>query len=463
MEVEVTQSNELTQKVEVTISGSQIRQEAGRWLKEHGKGVRVDGFRKGKAPYAALKKRFGKTAQAMAIDHLVRTSFLEVLEREDFADALHFTGPSIQGGINEDGDVSYVVWVEARPELPAVNVRGLVLTQTRVEVDAAEVDERIEEIRKSRADLLPVEGRDTVEPGDILVVSMAPSSNDAPTGLEHEGLTVDLSSSSLPQGFAEGLHGATVGSTQKVTIYIDAEGDDEEPSSSKPVEVEVQVEGIKRRELPEVDEEFAREVAEVETVEELRARVEESVKAPKMNATRRAMDDQIRELLVAQLSITIPEHYFTERCRERVHAQFREMGFEGEVNDEMMMPLLDLVKPDVERSIKLGFAYQAIAEAEGLEISQDEREVAMNQVAAERSQPIERVRSAFAKSERDAAVLDAMIRAEKVHRLIRENAMIQEVDPAESVSTELAAVPTATSTNATAPAPSAEEPAEDES
>ena len=297
MKTEFLDVNETRKNVRVEIPSDVVDAEIDRIARDYSRKVRIPGFRPGRAPSRVIKQRYkdqilhdvAHELIPRAVDDALRERGVEAVDTPDIRDvtveegqALTFTASFDTVPSFEPGDYSTV---------------SLRRPSNRVEEEA--VDQALQRLRERSARFEPVEGR-AIAGGDTVTVDLDRKS--AGDHLDHHhDVAVELGAKANPPGFDEALLGLEAGATKSFTIHYPADYPIGELANTD-VSYTVVVKGIKRRVLPDLDDEFAKDLGEFETLDALRARVREDLQ----QEARRASEREVRAELMKQLAARVP-------------------------------------------------------------------------------------------------------------------------------------------------------------
>ena len=284
----------------VEIPSDVVSAEIDRIARDYSRKVRVPGFRPGKAPARVIKQRYKEQILhdvahdliPRAVDDALRERGMEAVDTPDIRDV----------SVEDGRPLTFTASFDTVPPFEPGDYGTLALRRSSSRVEEEAVDQALQRLRDRGARFEPVEGRG-VEAGDIVVVDLERrrrSKRDARTH-RHENVTVELGAKANPPGFDEQLLGLEVGATKTFTIHHPSDYAIGELANTE-VAYTVTVKGLKRRVLPELDDEFAKDLGEFETLDALRARVREDLE----HEARHAAEGEVRADLMKQLAARVP-------------------------------------------------------------------------------------------------------------------------------------------------------------
>jgi trigger factor len=397
-------------EVAVEVPAAEVERAVNRAARGLAREMRMPGFRKGKAPPSLVIQRLGFAA---VLEEAIREALPEWYEGALLASAIATVGdPSVEvvstpEAIGEPLGFKFEIGV--RPQAKLGEYRGLEVGRAEPRAPDEIVDREIERIRESFARLEPVE-RAAAE-GDVLLIDFEGTID----GRAFEGgvatdYLLELGSGRLVEGFEEQLAGASAGETREVEVSFPEDYLAEELAGEDAV-FEVEVKEVREKALPELDDDFAAEASEFDTVEELRAdiarRLAEVVEERIEQDFRVAAADAAAERAIVEL----PEELAAARAEERWDRIERQLAARGMSPDSYLQmqgrtreEAIEESKADAEAELKREAVLAAIAEAEGIEVSEEEMLEALEQTAEhERTSP-EKLLRRLREGGRDAMV-----------------------------------------------------------
>lgn len=367
----------LALEVEIPGGRSQASYEAA--VSKLSRSVRLPGFRPGKVPRPVLLQQIGPLRiRATALEDLVDSVWRDALAQEKI-DAL--SSPELSEGFDallerfNPGEALVLTLeldVQPTPSLKATS--GLTAEAEAVSYDPARIDELIEQSRRQRATLVPVEGRPAAT-GDVAVVSFSGSYTDtgeAIVGGTAEALEVELDDGRMIPGFVEGILGMTIGEERQISCQFP---DDypQEDARGRAAGFAITLNDLKTRELPALDDAFAQEASEQATLAEMRADLETRLREDAERRARNGRQEALLTALVEQLEVELPESLIQQEVRnliEQTASQIAQQGMDVKklFSQELVRSLMDTSRPEAVQRLKRTFALKALAEAEAIAV-----------------------------------------------------------------------------------------------
>ncbi len=392
---------------------------------------RIPGFRPGKAPTTIIKRHFGaQLIQEMAWSAFLEDLYLPALEESDLRLAFPPEIPELANvesfAEGETVQIETVVTVHPQPKLP--DYKSLHLLKARPEVSDEEIEGQLEQLRGAYADEVDVD-RDAVAEGDLVSVAMKVLSPDGEV-LE-ESAAEFIANREDDQPVARKLAGHIIGQTVTDEMTISDEFENPELAGQQ-VSIEATIESIKERQLPALDDDFAREVdEELESLDALRERIRDQLQTGKARAAERALRNMAVTVLTTMTEIDIPTELIDNVTASQVETYLRHLQGQGLSLEDSVASLKgeqDSVVSDVLAGLRLHYIFEAIAEAEDIEITDEDVEAAIPQYAEDNNLDEQMVRDAVHIHEEMENRLRNFARHEKIIQILIDGAEIEEVD-----------------------------------
>jgi len=293
----------LKREFNVVVAAAAIHDRIEARLTEVGQQVRLPGFRPGKVPMDLLRKRFGQSVRGEVLERTIDESTQAALAEKAIKPA---SQPKVELVTFEDGgDLEFAVKLEVLPDITPNDLASLKLTRGVVKVDESEIDTAVESVRKSRSTLEPVTEDRPAASGDVLVADFVGRIDGvAFDGGTAQDATIDIGAGSFIPGFEDQLVGARKGATVEVKVTFPTEYHAE--LAGKNAVFEVTVKDIKRRLLPELNDELAKSIG-FSDMAAFRADVRKSLEEQYAKASRLHTKRQLLDVLAEEHSFPVPE------------------------------------------------------------------------------------------------------------------------------------------------------------
>jgi trigger factor len=398
--VEALEGNKV--KLSIAIDETEFEHDIDAAFKRIAREVRLPGFRPGKAPRKVLEARIGlEAARIEALEQAVPKYYVEAIEAHD-VDVIAQPEFDITAG-KEEGPIAFDAVVEVRPVVNLGGYDSLRVTIPSPEVGDDEIDARIDHLRESFSTLEPVER--PAQTGDNVTVDIAGSRDGEPMdGLTADDYLYEVGSGTIVPEFDEQLAGAKAGDV--LTFTAEHPMPDEDP-----VDFTVTVKEIKEKVLPEADDAFAAEASEFETIEELRDDLVKRFGMVKKVQARMAVNQETAKALAELVTDEVPEALVSQGMQERLQdlgmrLQAQGIGIEqylastGQDQEAFIAEL----RESAAQGVKVDLALRAVAEAEAIEVSDEELEAEYQAVADRVGEKVAKVRKQLERNGQVAAV-----------------------------------------------------------
>lgn len=381
----------------------------------------LKGFRPGKAPETIIRQYYSGDIRQEALDKLIPEYLkkeydrqnLQVVSRPDIKD-LKF---------GESGDVSFKAEFEVAPEFELGNYRGIEVPYAEPQVSDADLDERIESVRESRAQYVNVDPR-PAQDGDHCLVDLHPISGlDDDSSHQHD-INIEIGAKDTFPEFTEALRGAQPGETREAEIVY-PENYAAEKLAGKTVRFRIDLKQIRLKELPELNDEFAKDLGDFQSLDELRAEVRKTIFHERELSAQNEAKNAIVEKLVDAHQFPVPEAFVDQQVQGMVEGQLRSLAAQGVDVGKLKLDWNELRKAQAERAardVRASLILEKVSVAESIFTTQEEMDAELSRVSRQQREPIAAVRMRF---EKDGTLgrIASRIRTEKTLGLLFEQAV----------------------------------------
>lgn len=419
-------------RVKLTIEADAAKLEEGL---EHAyrtvvKRVAIPGFRKGKAPRRILERYYGQSIlYEDALDYLLPQLYQAAVEETNIRPV---DEPSIKvNKLDTNEGLSVEISVDVFPDVQLGEYKGLPVEKRVRKVTEADVERELERLRLNNSELVAVDDRDTVQNGDFANIDFKGYLDGQPfSGGAAEGYTLEIGSGQFIPGFEEQLIGMKVGEEKEINVTF-PENYHRADLAGKPVTFKVKINNLKVRMLPDLDDDFAKDVSEYETLAELKDKIREDLEANNTLVTRQEMENKLIEQIIANSTIELPQSMIdqqTEYVKRMFHTNLLYSGMtwemylditkktEEEVNEEM--------RAEAVQQLKRVLILDAVAEKENISVTDEEVEKEISERIANSADP-DKARQNMEARRQD---LINQLKVEKTWDFLLDNAVITEVE-----------------------------------
>ncbi len=420
-------------ELEITVPVEEIDQETERAVSNIQKKVKIPGFRPGKVPATIVRTRFAQEVRQDVLETLVP----KYLQKRFEADELKVVGrPNVTDVHFEKGEpLRFKAEFEVAPEVELGEYRGLTTHYSDPEVSDEDVNQRIEQLREQKAQHVTIDPR-PIEDGDYATISLdSISGTDSPIHQDEMMLHVG-DPDTLPE-FTENLRGMSPEESKEFDIsYPEDYG--QEKLAGKTVKFRMQLKAIRRKELPELNDEFAKDLGDFNTLDELRDAVKKSIFQERESAAQRKAKDELVDRLVESHDFPVPEVYLDRQIEAEMETRLRQLSSNGVDVSKLKLDwnkVKESQRPKALHDVKASLLLDKVADRETIVATQDEVDREIQQIARQEREPVAAMRK---KLEKSGAVgrIATHIRTEKTLNLLFEHSrkVAGEPEPAEQVS-----------------------------
>lgn len=412
-------------KLEISVDAETFEEGIQKVFKRDCKKISVPGFRKGKAPRSFIEKYYGENiffekavneTYPAALDAAIKEAGLEVIDDKIDLDVL------------EIGKEGYVFTAEltTKPEVSIADYKGIEIEKKSTEVTDEDVNEEIDKAKEKVSRLVTVEDR-AAQDNDVAVINFKGFVDDvAFEGGESDNFPLTLGSGQFIPGFEEQIVGHSVGEEFDVNVKF-PEDYQAENLKGKDAVFKVKLNEIKFKEYPEINDEFAKDVSEFDTLEEYKEDLKKNILERKQKESDNDVTNQIIDKLIELMEAEIPQAMFENKINDDVKEfAYRLQSQNIDLNTYMQYTGLDGksiregFRDQAEKQVKLRLALEKIAEIENFEVTSEELEEQFQKIAELHQLEVEKAKSFI--NEKD---LTKDIMVDKAMKLVKETANIK--------------------------------------
>ena len=397
------------------------------------KKAKVPGFRPGKTPRAVLEAHYGKEIlYEDAMDILVAESYHDALHEHDLSPIdrpdLQIIEPLAQGN-----PFVFKANLQVLPEVVLGQYTGVKAEKLTVNISDEDVTHRLAALREQHAELV-LSDKEELSAGDFAVVDFDGYADGEPfKGGSAKGYTIQTAAEGYLPGFSEGLLGMRTGETREITITLPADYPAGE-LAGKEAKFQVTVREIKQKELPDLDDEFAKSLG-ANSFGELTEQVRQSMVASGENEAEKAYAESIVEKIVAGAQVEIPAMLADRQVEQRYQTLIKNLAYQGLTIDKYLTEvgkaeeeLREEIRPRAEGEVRTDLVLEAVRKAEKIEATDEEIERRVSELAAvSRQKDVSAFRRELERSGRLGTMIDNLAR-EKTVKFLVEKAIIDMAD-----------------------------------
>jgi trigger factor len=377
--------------LEISIPVAEVEQETTRVVESVQKKARIPGFRPGKVPPGILRKQFAGEIRQQVLEKLVPKYLQQSFEAED----LHPVGsPDISDVHFHEGEpLRFKAEFEVMPQIELKEYKGVSIPYHDPEITDEDVARRIEELRDQKAEYVNVDPR-PIEDGDYAVVSLESLSGVEGDPVKQDEVVLQIGSEETFQAFTDNLRGMTPGEDKDFDVtYPEDWG--QKKLAGRTVRFHAQVKGIRRKELPELNDEFAQDLGDYRNVDELRDAVRKSLFAQRQYEAQQDAKNKLIEKLVDEHEFPVPEVFVENQIRNRVESSLRALAADGTDVSKLQLDwkkVREGQRDKALREVKASMLLSRIAERESIAATRDEVDREVERMARQQREPFAAVR-----------------------------------------------------------------------
>lgn len=373
-------------EIEIKVEKENWSKALDKSFEKNAKNVKVDGFRKGKVPRNIFEKRFGvESLYEDAINEILPDAYAKALEESKLEPIVQ---PVIDvKDINEES-LTLTFKIITRPEVKIKKYTGLKVKKEEAKITEKEVNEQIEHLREQYADIIVKDGK--VENGDTAVIDFEGFKDGvAFEGGKGENYPLEIGSNTFIPGFEEQIIGLKTGDEKDINVTFPEDYASEELKGA-PVVFKIKVNEVKTKKLPEMDEEFFKDLGydNIETEEQLRDLIKADLEVKKDYELENKYVDKLLEEVAKNTEVEIPEELIEEEAHRMVHQYEENLKMQGITLDMFYQftnsneeSLKAQMKPEAEKRVKYRFMLEEIVNLEKIEVTEEETEKEAEELA----------------------------------------------------------------------------------
>ncbi len=372
--------------IEFTVSPEEFEKAVNKAYLKVKNSINVQGFRKGKAPKHIIEKKYGKGIfYDDAMDLAIQEEYPKAVKELEL-DVID--SPKVDVVKFEEGEeIIFNADVEVMPEVELPEYKGVEVERTEINVTDEDVEKELKAIQEKNARIVEVSDR-AVQSGDFLTIDYAGFVGEEQfEGGTAENQSLEIGSNTFIPGFEEQLIGKNKGEEVKVNVTFPEEYHSEELKGKDAV-FNVTIHEIKSKELPEMDDEFAKDVSEFDTLDELKADTKKNLEQRAADSAKVANDNNVITKIVNEAKIDIPEVLIKREIDflgRNYEQQFRQQGFVGKEYDSIIENFVNQYKDgarnQAEFNVKAELVLEAIIKKEGIKASEEDIAKEIDEVA----------------------------------------------------------------------------------
>ena len=417
-------------ELEVEISAEDFNKALSEVAKTEGKKMSVPGFRKGHAPRSVIEKMYGENVFfEAAVDKLYRPAMQDAIEASGL-EVIAVSNADVTSVSRENG-IELKLTVVVKPVITIEGYKGIEATKKNVEVTDEDVSAELVKVQDRNSRMVDVDNRGALT-GDTAVINFEGfCDGKAFEGGKAEGFELSLGSGQFIPGFEDQIVGHEVGDEFEINVKFPEDYQAEE-LKGKDATFKIKLHQIKRKELPVLDDEFAKDVSEFDTLDEYKNSLREKLQSDREKQEETNVENQIFDALIEKVQGEIPEEMYEQEVEESINNFAYRLQSQG-LNLETYLKytgmdvnaIKEQFRPQSEKQLKLRLALEKIAELENLEVSDEAVEEEYEKLAKQYNMEVAQIKNLVAETQ-----IRADLKNQKAIDFVKENASVKAEKPA---------------------------------
>ena len=412
-------------ELELEIPAEEVSKKMQSVAKEFARLATIPGFRKGKAPVSLIRRRFAEDIKGEVLQTLVPEHVEKALAEQKLSPV---TQPKVDKlDFNEGQPVKFRAVFEVMPEFELGSYKGLELEMPTMDITDQDVTKALEEMQERAAAFAPVEGR-AIQDGDFAQVKLVGTPEGGGDPLQADNVLCHIGAEETMEPFNTNLKGANVGEHKSFDVEYPADYPDPKLAGKK-FHYAVEVLGIKTKRLPELNDDFAKDVSEAKTLDELKKRVREGLEHQRDHKRKELLHERVLAQLVKQHDFPVPESLVEHQMDVRLERVVRSLAAQGVDPRAVNVDWVTLRRRQEDRGrddVKAELIIDRIATAENIDVSEEDLTRELEHAAGHGNESAEALRARLTKQ----GTLDRMkakLRSDKTLEWLEQNAKIKTV------------------------------------
>lgn len=426
--VECTETSSVLRSIRVEVDAARVRKAFDSAYGELGKTVSLKGFRRGKVPRSVLERVYGATMPDQIERVLVSETLAGAIET---ADVKPVSEPDIDAERPEQGsDFCYTAHVEVKPEIELPDLGQVEGRKPIVLVGDDEVDAELEKLRGNATKLVEEPEAAVAAVGHSLTLNFVGRiEGEVFQGGSADGVDLELGAGAMIPGFEDQLLGAKAGEARQIEVTFPEDYGPEELNGKEAV-FDCDVVAIRRKELPDLDDEFAKDLGDCDSLEALRTKLRDDLETTRNNSAAHALSRSLMESLVGLCDFEVPPGVVQGQLESQLRSMHQQ--FQGRVPEDVLHEQLRRMQEDgrpmAEQRVRELLLVDAIAADQGMDAAPEEVDERLAEMAGAQQMDAEQMRK-LAETQGWLPAVEQEVRERKVHGYLAEQGKIVDVEP----------------------------------
>ena len=431
MEVTIEDVNSVKKILHIEVPRETVKSEVDSAYAAIKKTAKIKGFRQGKAPRSVLARMFQKDVHADVVSKLIQNSLIEAIQSNN----LNIVGEPVMDPpeFKEDEPYKYDTTIEIRPEIPAVDYKGLELKQTAYTISDEEIDTQLGMLRRNIAQYNEISEKRPVENGDMVLLDYEGFKDGE--AFEHtpkvEKQSMKVGSGRIHPTFDEKIVGMEI-DDEKIFEVTFPEDHFNKNLSGQTILYKVVLTGIREEVLPELNDEFAKKFGPYDNLDALKLEIRNNLEKGYEKRVEQELNEQIFQQLIDKTSFEIPEsmvQHELDGIIEEAERAFASNNVTLEQLGQTHEALAEKYREVAEKQVRRHLILDAIITHDELAISDDELETGLENLAAEFNQPIEGIKAFYKENPEKIEFFKYTLLEKKAIKLIMDSGIVEEIEP----------------------------------
>ena len=412
-------------ELEIEVPAEDFNKAIDEVFKTEGKKITIPGFRRGKAPKAFIEKYYGESVFfEAAVDRLYRPALMDAVEASGLE--VISIGQADITEVSKANGVQMKVTVVVKPEITIEGYKGIEASKKKVEVTDEDVSAELAKVQDRNSRMVTVEDRAALT-GDTAVIDFEGfCDGEAFEGGKGENFELALGSGQFIPGFEDQIVGHETGEEFEISVKFPEEYQAEN-LKGKDATFKIKLHEIKRKELPVLDDEFAKDVSEFDTLDAYKQSIREKLQNDREKSAEADVENQILEALIEKVEGEIPEEMYDNEVEESINSFAYRLQSQG-LNLETYLKytgmttdsLKEQFRPQSEKQVKLRLALEKIAANEGLEPTAEELDAEYEKLAKMYEMEVDKIKNIVAEAQ-----VKGDLQSQKAVDFVKENAVVK--------------------------------------
>lgn len=431
MQVTVETINPVIKKVSIEIPAERVDAEIEKSYAGIQKRAKLQGFRPGKAPLQLIKRTYSDSMRDEVMRRFYEQTLFKALDEHKIEPV---DSPTIESDVLEQGSpFKYSAVVEIMPEILLGTYTGLAVSKEKFILNPENIEGEIKRMQENMAQLIPMDEGAAVETGHIVSLDYDFSVDGFPEESNNaQDTELEVGAQKMPAGFEEQLVGMKCGDAKIIRITL-PEGYRNNEAAGKEGVFAVTLKEIKRKELPELDDEFAQQFGEYETMDQLRAKMIEYMEKQESDRIENELKERVIQALIEKNPLDVPQSmvkrqldHMLENLKNRLKGQRMSIEMMGLDEEGFRLRFRD----SAEDKVKGGLLLMALVDKENISVSDEDLTERYELIAAGNPDMLGRIKEYYSSNKNAQHSLISEIKEDKAIRFLLDNAVITEIDAA---------------------------------